>query len=90
LNAREQVDEEPPCEDCPGNILAANAEVCRLFDLLTSQIRYAMDGSPIGIDYNAIDFLFRIYRVENRRRTFEKIVLLERTMFAAARENKGK
>ena len=81
---REQSGEEPPCETCAGNLWPENVEAVRLYDLLASQMRYSMDGTPLGIDYGAVGFVFDLYGVMERRRMFEKIVLMNHAVLEAA------
>lgn len=63
-----------------------NREVVTLFGLLVSQMKYAWDGTPLGLDYNAVAFVLELYGVKSKRKTFEKLVVMERSTIEAWKE----
>lgn len=66
--------------------MEGNREAAILFGLLVSQMRYAWDGTPLGLDYNAVKFVLELYGVRNRRKTFEKLVVMERATIETWKE----
>jgi len=76
--------EVPQCDDCPANLWQANFEAVEIYGKLATQMKYAADGSPTGLDYGAMGFIFELYDVEKERRKqlFDKVLIIEKEVLA--------
>lgn len=82
--------DQVPCEDplkdylCPygkPDLWQSNTFAWQLFQECSSQVITAGMGEILGIDYSAIDFLFRLYKIEDewyKQCLFEKIITIDR------------
>ncbi len=83
------MDDEPPCFECHPVPLTENETAYNLFPLLMDQLRTGGMGDPLGVDYNAIKFVFDLYDVTDRRAEFEKLVSMFREYLGRMTEKKG-
>ena len=68
------------CKKCDGNLWEENNEAFSIYGIVADQVMVAMDGTPLGLNFNAVAFVFDIYEIENRKVTFEKILLIHSIM----------
>ncbi|OAI11795.1 hypothetical protein A1507_19875 [Methylomonas koyamae] len=61
-----------------------------LFVSLGTQWRIGGMGDVIGLDYTAVDAVFRIRRIKNRASLFDGLQVMEEAALAAFREAKPK
>ena len=64
---------EAPCERCQKEVLPANQEAFRVFGIVQTQVVTAGMGEPVGLDFNAVNFVMELYEVRDRLRVFEKV-----------------
>lgn len=61
-------------------------EAVVLFRRLGSQWRYAPSGRLLGLDYGAVEALFRLERIRERSAVFSRMQVLEAAVIKAERE----
>jgi len=76
--------EVPQCETCAANLWQSNYEAIEIYGKLATQMKYSMDGKPVGLDYSAFEFVFDIYGIEKdkRRLLFDKILIIEKEVLS--------
>ncbi|WP_082877826.1 DUF1799 domain-containing protein [Methylomonas koyamae] len=67
-----------------------NWDTVMLFVSLGTQWRIGGMGDVIGLDYTAVDAVFRIRRIKNRASLFDGLQVMEEAALAAFREAKPK
>lgn len=69
-------------------VFEENAEAVAIFVDLSTQWNLSPGGRLVGLNYSSLDFMFRLYRVKDRKTRFEEIRLLESGALKALREAK--
>ena len=75
-NAYQVEGKEAPCGKCRKVPLPENEEAFRVYSLVQSQVVTVGMGDVVGFDYNALNFIMRLYGVQDRRRVFEKVLAI--------------
>lgn len=72
LVAREQTPVNPPCE-----VYEENWPIVEMFLRLQTQWVLAPMGGIFGLNYQSVEFAFKIYGIEDRRRFLEGLQVME-------------
>ena len=61
-----------------------NFEAVEIYAKMATQMRYGADGTPVGLDYSAMGFIFEIYGIEmeRRKRLFDKVIIIEKEVLS--------
>ena len=77
---------EAPCEKCRKIPIPANEEAVRIFNIVSSQVVTIGMGDVVGLDYNAVNYVMELYRVREKKRTFEKVNLIFREILERGKD----
>ena len=67
--------EDPPCDTCMPKVLPENQEVWHIYLRVKNQAIMSM-GGPVALDYNAVKLIMDMYKVEDQKTCFERVVNL--------------
>ena len=70
-------------------VLAENWEAVQMFMRCQTQWRVGMAG-PIGLDYAAVNWLLRLYEVEDHRSVLEDLQTMEAAVLVTMSKRAGK
>lgn len=69
-------------------LLIENGDAFHIFSLVVNQATFAgIEGVPVDLDFQAVEFVMNLYEIENRRECFELVLLAWRNM---AENNRAK
>ncbi len=69
-------------------VMEENEIALDIFQRLTSQWIWSSGGGCVGLNYQSIDFLFKLYSIKERKRIFEEIQIMEFAALAVFNEQK--
>jgi hypothetical protein len=67
---------EPPCDQCRVECLPANVDAQNIFRIVRGQLIMGGMGGVVDINHIAIHEAMRLYRVKDRKKCFEKVLIL--------------
>lgn len=70
-------------------VFAENWQAVTLFVMLSTQWRVGFSGR-FGLDYSAIETVFRLYKTTNRKRVFEDLRVMEKAALEFFHEEQEK
>lgn len=79
----------PPCEACKPEILEANEDAVFVYTQTQRQVITAGLGEAIAVKYEAIEFIWNLYEIENRRDCFEKVTWIFNYILQENKVKKG-
>lgn len=82
----EKKHEDPPCEKCVPAILPGNEDALRVYLMVRNQVIVVGMGTPIDLDFNAIEFILNLYKIRNKKEVFEKVIMVSRYILEEAKE----
>ena len=71
-------------------VFPENWDVVEMFLRLSTQWVFAGMGSIVGLNYRSIEFLFKIYNVDDKKGMFEDIRIIEAGALNYIREQENK
>jgi len=66
-------DKQPPCDTCRPVIHPDNVEAIEIYGVVRNQLRVSGMGTPIDLDFAAVEFIMDLYEVEDKKECFEKV-----------------
>ena len=73
--------------DWPIKLTEQDKEVFEIFNIVQSQAIFAgMDGMPVDLDFRALEFVFDLYEIEDRKTVFERVIKLWRHVIKLQRD----
>ena len=69
--------EGTPCDTCYPEVRTENADAVDVFIQCMNQVRFAPNGKPLGIDYNALEIIIKRMGVYHKNKVFNQVLILE-------------
>jgi len=84
------VEGDPPCHTCRVEPMPENEAAWKIFNINRYQLIVAgMDGQILDINHLTVYESMRLYKIKNRPRCFEKVLILSRWWTKKLNDKKG-